>query len=256
MKKTSAGRSDLPAAALVVDVRLLRSAASPIALTSNASGPRSASVADAAMSDRAIMRPWRPSTRLQRHPTSPATTVPVRPPAPSVRITPKAGVHLRRDPRARRAPARRLRERGFGHGHRVAVLLENRPEFFFHYLALNALGCAIVPINPDYRNDELRYQMEHSEADLAVVVSARVPDLEVVARARSGRSPSRVGRWPTRCRCTRAPRGGEPGADASAACSILRDDGTPERMRATNFYYRTPARGIATSAALCHRAWA
>ena len=27
---------------------------------------------------------------------------------------------------------------GYGHGHRVSILLENRPEFFFHYLALNA----------------------------------------------------------------------------------------------------------------------
>src|SRR5687767_12090527 len=73
---------------------------------------------------------------------------------------------------------------GFGHGHRVALLLENRPEFFFHYLALNALGCAIVPINPDYRHDEMLYQMEHSEADLAVVLDARVADLDAVARDR------------------------------------------------------------------------
>jgi acyl-CoA synthetase (AMP-forming)/AMP-acid ligase II len=60
-----------------------------------------------------------------------------------------------------RAEVGRLRERyaaaGFGHGHRVALLLENRPEFFFHYLALNALGCSIVPINPDYRHDEMLY---------------------------------------------------------------------------------------------------
>ena len=53
---------------------------------------------------------------------------------------------------------------GYGYGHRVALLLENRPEFFFHYLALNALGAGIVPINPDYRHDEMLYQMEHSEA--------------------------------------------------------------------------------------------
>src|SRR5687768_16864431 len=74
---------------------------------------------------------------------------------------------------------------GYGHGHRVALLLENRPEFFFHYLALNALGCGIVPINPDYRHDELLYQMDHSEADLAVVIGSRVADLEAVARERA-----------------------------------------------------------------------
>ncbi|MCH8914038.1 MAG: M4 family metallopeptidase [Planctomycetes bacterium] len=48
----------------------------------------------------------------------------------------------------------------------VALLLENRPEFLFHYLALNARGVSIVPVNPDYRHAEMLYQMDHSEADL------------------------------------------------------------------------------------------
>src|SRR5262249_58195322 len=74
---------------------------------------------------------------------------------------------------------------GYGHGHRVALLLENRPEFFFHYLALNALGAGIVPINPDYRHDEMVYQMGHSEADLAVVIASRAADLEAVGRERA-----------------------------------------------------------------------
>src|SRR3989442_6661587 len=78
---------------------------------------------------------------------------------------------------------------GYGHGHRVALLLENRPEFFFHYLALNALGCSIVPINPHYRPAEMLYQMEHSEADLAVVVASRVGDVEAVARERRAPLP-------------------------------------------------------------------
>ena len=48
---------------------------------------------------------------------------------------------------------------GFGHGHRVALLLENRPEFVFHYLALNGLGVGVVPVNPEYRHDEMLYQI-------------------------------------------------------------------------------------------------
>ena len=33
---------------------------------------------------------------------------------------------------------------GYGPGHRVGLLLENRPAFFAHWLALNALGISIV----------------------------------------------------------------------------------------------------------------
>ena len=53
------------------------------------------------------------------------------------------------------ALAARYNEAGYGHGHRVALLLENRPEFILHWLALNALGAAVVPVNPYYRKREL-----------------------------------------------------------------------------------------------------
>ncbi len=62
---------------------------------------------------------------------------------------------------------------GYGVGHRVALLLENRPQFLIHYLALNALGVSMVPLNPDYRTAELAYVLEHSEAVLAVVLPGR-----------------------------------------------------------------------------------
>jgi crotonobetaine/carnitine-CoA ligase len=129
---------------------------------------------------------------------------------------------------------------GFGHGHRVALLLENRPEFFSHYLALNALGTGIVPINPDYRHDEMFYQMEHSDADLAVSIGARVADLEAVARDRERPLPVvDADHWPDTLPMPRvAPRAGRPGLDSE--CSLLYTSGTTGRPKGcilTNFYY-------------------
>ena len=129
---------------------------------------------------------------------------------------------------------------GYGHGHRVALLLENRPEFFFHFLALNALGVSIVPVNPDYRHDEMLYLMEHSEADLAVVTGTRVADLELVARGRAKPLPVVCAEGlPQRLpQPGRAPRAGMPGAESET--SLLYTSGTTGRPKGcilTNFYY-------------------
>jgi crotonobetaine/carnitine-CoA ligase len=125
----------------------------------------------------------------------------------------------------------RYAEAGYGHGHRVALLLENRPEFFDHYLALNALGCSIVPINPDYRHDEMLYQMEHSEADLAVVIGARVADLAEVARARAKPLPVVIAE-DLRAQLPKPgvpARAGAPGLDTE--CSLLYTSGTTGRPK-------------------------
>jgi acyl-CoA synthetase (AMP-forming)/AMP-acid ligase II len=83
------------------------------------------------------------------------------------------------------AEVSRLREAfaaaGYGAGHRVALLLENRPEFFSHWLALNALGISIVPINPDLRLNELEYQLGLAEVGLLVTHSKAAPALQGLA---------------------------------------------------------------------------
>jgi crotonobetaine/carnitine-CoA ligase len=118
-----------------------------------------------------------------------------------------------------REPVLRLRDQyaaaGYGHGHRVALLFENRPEFFFHYLAMNALGVGVVPVNPDYRHDELAYLLEHSEADLAVSVPERVAALASVARERARALPVLdAAAWPAALpRPGAPPRRGAPGLD-------------------------------------------
>jgi acyl-CoA synthetase (AMP-forming)/AMP-acid ligase II len=70
----------------------------------------------------------------------------------------------------------KYRARGYGPGHRVGLLLETRPEFLLHFLALNSLGVSVLPLNPDYRPAELEYVLAHSEAS-AVVTAQNLEDL-------------------------------------------------------------------------------
>ncbi|HUH86900.1 MAG TPA: AMP-binding protein [Pusillimonas sp.] len=72
---------------------------------------------------------------------------------------------------------------GYGHGHRVGLLLENRPSFFLHWFALNALGVSVVPINGDLRAAELEYLVGHSEIVLAVALSSHHEALRAAADA-------------------------------------------------------------------------
>lgn len=57
---------------------------------------------------------------------------------------------------------------------RVALLLENRPEFFQHFFALNALGVSVVPVNAEMQPREQAYVLEHSEAKLLVCLPERI----------------------------------------------------------------------------------
>ncbi len=64
---------------------------------------------------------------------------------------------------------------------RVGLMLENRPDLFFHWLALNSLGSSVVPLNPDWREAELQYIADHSEIALAVVPQTRTRDMATAA---------------------------------------------------------------------------
>ena len=144
----------------------------------------------------------------------------------------------------------RYRAAGYGPGHRVALLLENRPEFHLHWWALNALGCGIVPINPAWRQDEMVYLIEHSEAVLAVSVTERLAAVEAAIRAAACAVPLvDVDALP---QTLPAPRGGAGagggsggggGIDAEAA--LLYTSGTTGRPKGcvlTNRYFLNAAR--------------
>ena len=61
---------------------------------------------------------------------------------------------------------------GYGAGHRIALMIENRPEHMLHKLAMNALSVCCVPLNPDHRPRELAYVLDHARIDLVVVLGS------------------------------------------------------------------------------------
>lgn len=74
--------------------------------------------------------------------------------------------------------AETFRAAGFGHGHRLALLLDNRPEHFLVKLALNRIGATCVPVNPDYRAGEIAYLLDHAEVDQVLVAPERQEQME------------------------------------------------------------------------------
>lgn len=80
---------------------------------------------------------------------------------------------------ARRVEAIRaaLRAAGAVPGMRAMLLLENRPDFFLHWLALNAEGLSVVPINPDLRAAELAHMTALTRPAVAFTIPGRADDL-------------------------------------------------------------------------------
>ncbi len=152
---------------------------------------------------------------------------------------------------------------GYGHGHRVGLMLENRPAFLFHWFALNAVGASVVPINAEMRSAELEYLVGHSDIGLAVVLPGRGADLHPAAKACG--VPLAVREWredddaetaaphPLPAALRPAPR-----ADASIGidteCALLYTSGTTGRPKGcilSNAYFLNVGRWYADIGDVC-----
>jgi acyl-CoA synthetase (AMP-forming)/AMP-acid ligase II len=143
-------------------------------------------------------------------------------------------------------------EAGYRHGQRVMLLMENRPDFFLHWFALNGLGLSVVPINPDLRSTELEYIAGHAEPVLAIAIPSRTADLEAASRASGIAFP------------TVTPAAPLPPARSGAATPFtpsLRDEaamlytsgttGKPKGCVLSNLYFLQAGRWYAEAGGLC-----
>jgi acyl-CoA synthetase (AMP-forming)/AMP-acid ligase II len=128
--------------------------------------------------------------------------------------------------------------RGYGEGHRVGLLFQNRPVFIELWFALNALGVSVVPINPDLRTSELEYIVAHSEMNAAFVVAARRTEVETAARQAGRPIPVATGEDAIP-RPFGGPRPASAG-DGATECALLYTSGTtgqPKGCVLTNTYF-------------------
>jgi acyl-CoA synthetase (AMP-forming)/AMP-acid ligase II len=143
---------------------------------------------------------------------------------------------------------------GYGHGHRAGLLLDNRPAFFLHWFALNALGVSVVPINAELRSAELRYLLAHSELCLAICLPERIDSLREAADPAAVPvllPPDHAGPAPPAPRP--APKAAETITRASE-CALLYTSGTTGRPKGcvlANDYYLLAGEWYATIGGLC-----
>lgn len=135
---------------------------------------------------------------------------------------------------------RAYRQAGYGHGHRVGLLLENRPAYLFHWLAANAVGASVVPISAEMRAAELEYLLQHSEASLVVALPEHHPPLHAAALA-AGVACTIAAPDDERLPAAPTPLAGRPGAPGpDTECALLYTSGTtgrPKGCRLSNAYF-------------------
>lgn len=158
------------------------------------------------------------------------------------------------------AQRRRYSEAGYGAGMRVALLLENRPQFFVHFFALNALGASVVPLNNDYRAHETQYVARHSEVALAVGIGPTLAGLRqalapefAVADADSLTLPPAPGAAQNGRSASQSADAPRPGT-VEDECAILYTSGTTGRPKGCildNYYFLSIGAMYADEGGLC-----
>ena len=128
---------------------------------------------------------------------------------------------------------------GYGYGQRVAVMLDNRAEFFLHFLALNKLGASVVPVNSGFLPREIAYVINHSDACLVLCLPRYREKVQTALAGRDTAMPiadtESMSQLPS---CASAPATGTPDRETEVAVLYTSGTtGTPKGCMLNNEYF-------------------
>lgn len=69
---------------------------------------------------------------------------------------------------------------GLRKGDKVCLLMTNRPEYTVSFIAAASIGVVVSPMNPAYKDREVGYQLENSEASAIIIQRELLPLLQLV----------------------------------------------------------------------------
>ncbi len=78
-----------------------------------------------------------------------------------------------------------LHDLGFTKGDRLCLFTLNRPEYTITFIAAASIGVVVSPMNPSYKEREIAYQLENSEAKGILIQRELLPLLQLVMAQKS-----------------------------------------------------------------------
>src|SRR5690625_5229385 len=64
-----------------------------------------------------------------------------------------------------------LKNKGMGKGNRIALFMQNCPQYLIGHYAIQMIGGIVVPLNPMYKSSELEYFI--NEANIQVIITGQ-----------------------------------------------------------------------------------